>query len=139
MEPVVHLRDAVALLGFRDAAGALVAAADVFAFSSLSEGSPGAVVEAMMLGTPVAAFAIPPVAELTGGDAHGWLADPGDPAALAAAMVAAHRAPDRAERVAAAQAWAAPRYALPAGAGRLGDPLESRAAPAPRPPRCSGR
>ncbi|HET9610078.1 MAG TPA: glycosyltransferase [Acidimicrobiales bacterium] len=112
------LGDAVALLGFRDDARALVAVADVFAFSSLSEGSPGAVVEAMMLGTPVAAFAIPPVAELTGGDAHGWLADPGDPAALAAAMVAAHRAPDRAERAAAAQAWAAQASRRPRWSGR---------------------
>ena len=51
----------------RPTPAALVAAADVFAFSSISEGSPGAVVEAMALGTPVAAFAIPPVAELTDG------------------------------------------------------------------------
>src|SRR5690606_7331493 len=77
--------DAVALLGHRSDARALVAAADVFAFSSLSEGLPGAVVEALVLGTPVAAFAIPPVAELTEGDRHAWLAEPGDPDALAAA------------------------------------------------------
>ena len=129
------LGDAVSLLGFRPDARALVAAADVFAFSSLSEGSPGAVIEAMMLGTPVAAFAIPPVAELTDGNDHAWLADPGDPAALSAAMVAAHRAPDRAGRVAAAQARAEQRYALPAVARRLGDLLESRAARASRRPR----
>jgi glycosyltransferase involved in cell wall biosynthesis len=45
------LGDAVRLLGFRDDARTLIAAADVFAFSSLSEGSPGAVLEALALGT----------------------------------------------------------------------------------------
>ena len=49
---------------------ALVAAADVFVFSSLSEGSPSAVLEAMALGTPVVAFDIAPVVELTGGHAR---------------------------------------------------------------------
>lgn len=122
------LSDAVSLLGFRPDARALVAAADVFAFSSISEGSPGAVVEAMVTGTPVAAFAIPPVAELTDGDAHAWLAEPGDARALATAMLAAWQAPDRRERAAATRAWAEQRYALPAVVAGLGDLLEARAA-----------
>jgi glycosyltransferase involved in cell wall biosynthesis len=87
------LGDAVRLLGFRDDARALVAAADVFAFSSLSEGSPGAVLEALALGTPVAAFDIPPVADLTGGGRYARLAPAGDAAALGRAIVAAHRSP----------------------------------------------
>jgi len=120
------LAGAVSLLGFRSDARALVAVADVFAFSSVSEGSPGAVVEAMVLGTPVAAFAIPPVAELTHGDEHAWLAPPGDPGALAEAMLAAWQAPDRKERAAATQRWAAATYSLGAVAGRLGDLLEDR-------------
>jgi len=119
--------DAVALLGHRPDARALVAAADVFAFSSLSEGLPGAVVEALVLGTPVAAFAIPPVTELTDGDRHAWLAEPGDPDALAAAMLAAWRAPDRRERARSSQAWARRTYALSAVARDLGDLLEARA------------
>lgn len=119
--------DSIRLLGFRDDARALVSSADVFAFSSISEGSPGAVVEALVLGTPVAAFGIPPVAELTGGDTHAWLADPGDPAALATAMLAAWHAPDRAQRAAASQSWAAQRYSLDAVARQLGDLLEARA------------
>ena len=81
------LGDAVRLLGFRDDARALVAAADVFAFSSLSEGSPGAVLEALALGTPVAAFDIPPVADLTGGGRYARLAPAGDAAALGRAIV----------------------------------------------------
>jgi glycosyltransferase involved in cell wall biosynthesis len=122
------LGGAVSLLGFRADARALVADADVFAFSSISEGSPGAVVEALMLGTPVAAFAIPPVAELTGDGEHAWMADPGDPAALARAMLDAHGAPDRVDRAAAAREWAEKRYSLPAVADQLGDLLEARAA-----------
>jgi glycosyltransferase involved in cell wall biosynthesis len=122
------LDDTVSLLGFRADARALVAAADVFVFSSMSEGSPGAVVEALVLGTPVAAFGIAPVAELTEGDRHAWLAEPGDPASLADAMLAAWRAPDRAVRTAAAQAWARQTYSLVSVAQRLGDLLEARAA-----------
>jgi glycosyltransferase involved in cell wall biosynthesis len=119
------LRDSVRLLGFRPDARALVAAADVFAFSSLSEGSPGAVVEAMRLRAPVAAFDIAPVAELTGGGEHAWLAPSGSVEALAKAIVAAASAPDRRERVAAAAGWAR-RYDLTEVADRLGDLLESR-------------
>jgi glycosyltransferase involved in cell wall biosynthesis len=120
--------EVVHLLGFRDDARALVATADVFAFSSISEGSPGAVVEAMAAGAPVAAFAIPPVAELTEGDRYAWMAEPGSAASLAAAMLGALRDPDRHERAAAARAHAAERYSLPAVARQLGDLLERRAA-----------
>ena len=119
--------EVVHLLGFRDDARDLVAAADVFAFSSISEGSPGAVVEAMALGAPVAAFAIPPVAELTEGDRYGWLAEPGSAKALATAMMGALRDPDRVERAAAGRRHAAERYSLGAVARQLGDLLERRA------------
>jgi glycosyltransferase involved in cell wall biosynthesis len=120
------LGDSVTLLGFRSDVRALVAVADVFAFSSVSEGSPGAVAEAMVLGTPVAAFSIPPVAELTQGDQRAWLATPGDASALADAMLAAWQAPDRKERSAATQRWAAATYSLDAVADRLGDLLAAR-------------
>ena len=123
--------DVVHLLGFRDDARDLVAAADVFAFSSMSEGSPGAVVEAMALGAPVAAFSIPPVAELTVGDRFGWMAEPGSAEALAAAMLGALRDPDRRARAAAARAHAAARYSLPAVAQQLGDLLQRRAGRSP--------
>ena len=120
------LADAVSLLGFRSDARALVAVADVFAFSSVSEGSPGAVVEALVLGTPVAAFGIPPVAELTAGDRHAWLAPPADPAALAEAMLGAwHGSADKVQRL-ATQRWAADCYSVDEVARRLGDLLEQR-------------
>jgi glycosyltransferase involved in cell wall biosynthesis len=120
------LAGAVHLLGFRSDVRALVALADVFAFSSISEGSPGAVVEALVLGAPLAAFEIPPVVELTDGGRHAWLAPIGSVDGLAQAMLSAYRADDREERVQAAQRWAE-RYRLPAVAEQLGDLLERRA------------
>jgi glycosyltransferase involved in cell wall biosynthesis len=116
------LRDDVRLLGFRDDARALVAAADVFAFTSRSEGSPGAVLEALALGTPVAAFDIPPVAELTEGGRHAHLVPVGDVDKLGAAIVAAAGCP----RSASAREWAA-RYDLAAVADQLAALLTSRA------------
>ncbi|HMG43700.1 MAG TPA: glycosyltransferase [Acidimicrobiales bacterium] len=120
------LADSVHLLGFRPDARSLVASADVFAFSSVSEGSPGAVVEALTLGAPVAAFDIPPVVELTDGGRHAWLAPTGSVDGLADAMLAAYGAADREERIDAARRWA-DRYQLSSVAAQLGDLLENRA------------
>jgi glycosyltransferase involved in cell wall biosynthesis len=114
--------DAVRLLGDRDDARALVAAADVFAFSSVSEGSPGAVLEALALGAPVVAFDIPPVRELTDAGRYGRLVPVGDTDALGAAIVAAHRCPRRGE----ARDWAR-RYDIAAVADQLAALLASRA------------
>jgi glycosyltransferase involved in cell wall biosynthesis len=119
------LEGSVHLLGFRPDARALVSVADVFAFSSLSEGSPGVIVEALTLGAPVASFDIPPVVELTDGGRHAWLAPTGSVDGLADALLAAHGAPDRGERVRAALAWAE-RFQLDRVADRLADLLESR-------------
>jgi glycosyltransferase involved in cell wall biosynthesis len=118
------LEDAVFLLGYRSDARSLVAAADVFAFSSVSEGSPGSVAEALSLGAPVAAFDIPPVAELTDGGRYAFLAPSGSVDGLADAMMSAYRSPDRAERVEAARRWAE-RFELSAVADALGDLLET--------------
>jgi glycosyltransferase involved in cell wall biosynthesis len=118
-------RDAVHLLGHRPDARSLVCSANVFAFSSLSEGSPGAVVEALLLGAPVAAFAIGPVAELTDGGRHAWLAEPGSSEDLAQVMLAAYRDGSR-ERVGEAQRWAEQHFSLDFVVARLGDLLESR-------------
>jgi glycosyltransferase involved in cell wall biosynthesis len=120
------LGDAVHLLGHRSDARRLVALADVFAFSSVSEGSPGAVVEALTLGAPLAAFDIPPVVELTDDGRHAWLAPVGSVDGLAQAMLDAYRADDRDERALAAQRWAE-RFQLPVVAEQLGDLLERRA------------
>jgi glycosyltransferase involved in cell wall biosynthesis len=119
-----NLDGSVHVLGWRQDVDALIAAADVFVFSSLSEGSPSAVLEAMALGTPVVAFEIAPVAELTG--SHAWLVPPGSTAGLAKAMVAAYGARDRAAEVEAAR-LRAEEFGLADVARRLGDLLASRA------------
>ncbi len=92
------LEDAVTLLGFRPDVAQLLAAADVFGFSSFSEGMPGAVLEAMAAGVPVVAFDIDPVREVSDDGRLVRLVPTGDVNALAEALVdaltAAAVAPD---------------------------------------------
>lgn len=78
--------DRVRLLGHRDDVPELLAAADLFAFPSLYEGLPGAVIEAMALGLPVVAADIPPLREVVEPDRSALLVPPGEPAALASAI-----------------------------------------------------
>ena len=60
------LEESVTLAGVRSDLPDLMCAADVFVFSSLSEGSPGVLLEAMALETPVVARDIPSVREIAG-------------------------------------------------------------------------
>jgi glycosyltransferase involved in cell wall biosynthesis len=120
------LHDVVHVLGYRPDARSLIAASDVFVLSSLSEGSPGVVLEAMALGTPVVAFDIPPVAELTDAGRYARLVPTRSPAALADGMVATLRSPTRAADLDDARAWTA-RFDLVGVARRLGDLLEDQA------------
>jgi glycosyltransferase involved in cell wall biosynthesis len=61
--------------------------ADVFVFTSLMEGLGTAVLEAMACGLPIAAFDIPPVREATRNGELAHLTPPGDPDAIAAAVL----------------------------------------------------
>jgi glycosyltransferase involved in cell wall biosynthesis len=74
------------LLGERSDVPALLPAFDVFALSSLYEGLPCAVVEAMTCGIPVVATAVNSVPEIVIAGRTGLLARPGDPASLAGAL-----------------------------------------------------
>ncbi len=56
----------VHLLGWQNAAGPFLSAADAFLFPSLTEGMPNAVLEAMALGLPIVASDIPVLRELSG-------------------------------------------------------------------------
>lgn len=80
------LEESIRFLGFRSDVADLVAAADVFCLSSLWEGVPLAVQEAMLLGTPVVATAVGGMNEIVTDGRSGRLVASGDPSALAAAI-----------------------------------------------------
>ncbi len=76
----------VRLLGNRSDVAALLAEFDVFALSSIAEGMPGVVLEAMASGLPVVATDVGGVSEVVEAGVTGMLVPAGDPHALAAAM-----------------------------------------------------
>jgi glycosyltransferase involved in cell wall biosynthesis len=80
------LEPSVDLLGFRSDIPDLLCAADVFVSASRWEGSPGGVLEAMALETPLVAADIPAVREVFGGEECGWLVPVDDVRALAAML-----------------------------------------------------
>jgi sugar transferase (PEP-CTERM/EpsH1 system associated) len=80
------LSNQVRLLGNRTDVAALLAEFDVFVLSSIAEGMPGVVLEAMAAGLPVVATAVGGVGEIVSSGATGKLVPAGDPKALAAAL-----------------------------------------------------
>lgn len=96
------LGDRFRLLGERDDVAALLPALDVFALSSLYEGLPCALVEAMTCGIPVVATAVNSVSELVVSGETGLVARPGDPASIGRALALMLDRPDDAQRMAAA-------------------------------------
>jgi glycosyltransferase involved in cell wall biosynthesis len=81
------VQDKVALLGQRRDIPRLLAAADALLLTSVSEGVPVTIIEAMAAGVPVAATAVGGVPELIDDGRTGLLAPRGDCVALAAALV----------------------------------------------------
>jgi len=75
------------------------AAADVTVLSSLFEGMPNAVLEAMAMGCPVIATAVGGSAELVRHGETGFLVPPGDATALASALVDMAASADRRNRL----------------------------------------
>lgn len=80
------LQDDVRFLGFRDDVADIVAAADVFCLSSVWEGVPLAVQEAMLLGTPVVSTDVGGMREIVADRRSGRLVPSGDATALADAI-----------------------------------------------------
>ncbi len=76
----------VVFAGYRDDAARVVAAADVLALPSWTEGLPLVVLEAMALGRPVVATAVGGTPELVADGETGLLVPPRDVAALTAAL-----------------------------------------------------
>jgi glycosyltransferase involved in cell wall biosynthesis len=78
--------DRVVFAGYRDDAARVVAAADVFALPSWTEGLPLVVLEAMALGRPVVATTVGGTPELVSDGETGLLVPPRDIEALTAAL-----------------------------------------------------
>jgi glycosyltransferase involved in cell wall biosynthesis len=108
------MTDRVHLLGLRDDVPNLLAAADVFAQPSLSEGLPVAVLEAMFAGRPIVASDVGDI-RLAVGDDGALLVPPGDPLELATAIERLLLQPRLASALgASAQARARDSYGLSA-------------------------
>jgi glycosyltransferase involved in cell wall biosynthesis len=93
--------DRIRLLGHRADVGDILAAADVFAFPSLTEGFGGAAIEAMALALPVVACDVPALREVVQDGATGLLVPPRDAERLAAAIRELLDDPDRARALGA--------------------------------------
>jgi L-malate glycosyltransferase len=89
------LDGAVVLLGYRDDVRAVIAAADVYVNSSISEGISITILEAMAAGLPVVATAVGGTPEVLTGDAGGVLVPSRDPGRLASALLELLADPDR--------------------------------------------
>ena len=98
-------------LGWQSDVRAVYAASDVVALTSLNEGSPVSLIEAMAAGRPVVATAVGGVPDVVGDAVSGLLAPSGDAEALARAVMSLVRDPQRRERMGAeARSAAYPRY-----------------------------
>jgi glycosyltransferase involved in cell wall biosynthesis len=82
----LELEDHVRMLGLRSDVARLLAAADLFLLSSISEGIPLTVIEAMAAGLPVVSTRVGGVPEVVVERQTGFLAPAGDSAALAASV-----------------------------------------------------
>ena len=103
------------LLGLRSDVGDVLAAADVFALPSLSEGVPLALLEAMLSGRPVVASAVGEVPAVLAEGGAGILVSPGDAVALANALDSLLADPEAAGRLGvAARARAIDSYSFEA-------------------------
>jgi glycosyltransferase involved in cell wall biosynthesis len=81
------LEASVRFLGLRSDVGRLLAAADLFLLTSVSEGIPLTLIEAMAAGLPVVATDVGGVAEVVENGRTGLLANRGDYRALAEAVL----------------------------------------------------
>jgi glycosyltransferase involved in cell wall biosynthesis len=93
------LADTVLMLGLRTDVRRLLTAADVFLLTSISEGIPVTLIEAMGAELPVVATAVGGVAEVVLPGQTGILASSGDDAALAAGLVRVFEDQDSARRM----------------------------------------
>lgn len=96
------LSERALFVGARKDVPDLMCAADVFVLPSRWEGLGSVLLEAMALGAPIVASDLPAVRELLDDGVHARLAAPGDPGALARALIAAVEHPRDSSAMAAA-------------------------------------
>jgi len=95
----LRIADSVRFVAPRPDLGPAYAAADVFALSSLWEGLPYVVLEAMLAGLPVASTAVDGIPEAVIHEESGLLVPPRDPSALSGAIVELLTNRERANRL----------------------------------------
>lgn len=83
----LRLEDAVRMLGWRQDIPELLPVFDVFLLTSLWEGLPRAIVEALLSGIPVVASNVDGIAEVVQDGKNGYLARPGDIETLARCVI----------------------------------------------------
>jgi glycosyltransferase involved in cell wall biosynthesis len=116
------LGPAVRLLGLRQDIPRLLAAADVFALASLSEGISIAILEAMASGLPVVATRVGGNPEIVAQEQSGLLVSPGRPDELAQAIMSLLREPERGRAMGrTARASAGERFSLERTASAYAD------------------
>lgn len=107
------IADKIVITGIRTDVPHILAASDVFVLSSMWEGMPLSLLEAMAAGCPAVATDVGGVAEVLKHGEVGLMVPPADPAALAAAITDYLDHPDRARKMAsAAQAFAEQEYGM---------------------------
>ncbi len=89
------LSGSVQLLGMRNDVGDWLVQADLFVLSSVSEGLPVALLEALAVGLPVVVTDVGGMPEVLESSGAGLVVPPRDPAALAVAILQIARHPDR--------------------------------------------
>ena len=102
------LEERVRFLGFRDDAADLIAALDILAVPSRSDGTPLVVGEAMIAGVPVVVSRVGGLPDQVTHRRSGLVVDPEDPEGLAAALVSLLLAPDEARQLGEAAARTRP-------------------------------
>ena len=90
------LAGAVRFAGWRHDLRPVYGDLDLAVNSSRNEGTPVALIEALAASRPVVATRVGGTVDVLKGGQHGWLVPPGDPAALAAAVLEALERPDEA-------------------------------------------
>jgi glycosyltransferase involved in cell wall biosynthesis len=113
------LAESFQLLGYRDDALDVLGAGDVFVLSSLAEGYPVSLMEALALGLPVVATAVGGIPDAVHQGVEGVLVPPSRPDLLAEAVLEIARDPDRRSSLAAGAAAAAWRFDIRRATARI--------------------